>query len=51
MDNEDSHVRQLLGEITALVTAFPPALEPVLRKSSRAEKIRNWRTSSSRQRM
>ncbi len=27
MDNEDSHVRQLLGEITALVTAFPPALE------------------------
>ena len=27
MANEDSHVRQLLGEITALVTAFPPALE------------------------
>ncbi len=27
MDTEDSHVRQLLGEITALVTAFPPALE------------------------
>lgn len=27
MDHEDSHVRQLLGEITALVTAFPPALE------------------------
>lgn len=27
MDNEDTHVRQLLGEITALITAFPPALE------------------------
>ncbi len=27
MDNEDSNVRQLIGEITALVTALPPALE------------------------
>ena len=27
MDNEDENVRQLIGEITALVTAFPPALE------------------------
>jgi hypothetical protein len=27
MDNEDANVRQLLGEITALVTAFPSALE------------------------
>ena len=27
MDNEDDNVRQLIGEITALVTALPPALE------------------------
>ena len=27
MDNEDSDVRQLIGEITALVTAFPGTLE------------------------
>jgi len=27
MDNEDANVRQLIGEITALVTAFPSALE------------------------
>ena len=27
MDNDDSNVRQLIGEITALVTALPPALE------------------------
>ena len=25
MDNDDSNVRQLIGEITALVTALPPA--------------------------
>ncbi len=27
MDNDDSNVKQLIGEITALVTALPPALE------------------------
>ena len=27
MDREDDDVRQLIGEITALMTAFPPALE------------------------
>jgi hypothetical protein len=27
MNNEDDNVRQLIGEITALVTALPPALE------------------------
>jgi hypothetical protein len=27
MDNEDNHVRQLIGEMTVLMTAFSPALE------------------------
>jgi hypothetical protein len=27
MDNDDSNVKQLIGEITALVTALPPALQ------------------------
>src|ERR1041385_6130706 len=27
MDNEDGNVRQLIGELTALVTGFPAALE------------------------
>ena len=27
MDNEDNHLRQLIGEMTVLMTAFSPALE------------------------
>ena len=28
MDNDDSNVKQLIGEITALVTALPPVILP-----------------------